>query len=326
MEHNSKFISILSDYGFKLTFADESDTTFLRKALQALIQSNVPIKKVTFLSNEFIGLTENARGGLYDLICEDEKGSTFIVEMQLGLYRNYIQRAKFYAFQRFNTLVAKGKYLFDDLTKIYCIGFLANNIFPHSEQYYHFGTLNNQMGEVLDNQIVHIIIEIDKFEKLESEIETDLDKLVYFMKNQEIIDQINTLPKVLSEDWIEQAMNKLDKSRMDPEQRMHFEMMLARNASILQMREEEKKQATREIEERLRQAKEEVKQVEEEVRQAEEKAKSAQKQAKSAQEKAEIIQQNLVKKLFAKGMDINEIAELTTLSVSEINQILQANK
>jgi len=49
------------------------------------------------------------------------------------------------------------------------------------------------------------------------------------MKNQEIIDQIAKLPKILSEDWIEEAIKKLDKSRMTPEQRMHFEMMLARN-------------------------------------------------------------------------------------------------
>jgi len=50
MGDNTKFISILSDYGFKLTFADESDTTFLKRALQALIQSKFPIKKYNFLA------------------------------------------------------------------------------------------------------------------------------------------------------------------------------------------------------------------------------------------------------------------------------------
>lgn len=45
MENEKKFISLLSDYGFKVTFADESNTLFLRKALQALIKSETPIKK-----------------------------------------------------------------------------------------------------------------------------------------------------------------------------------------------------------------------------------------------------------------------------------------
>lgn len=241
MDNNSNFISILSDYGFKITFADESDTLFLRKALQALLQSDTPIQNVRFLSNEFIGITENARGGLYDLICEDENGNSFIVEMQLGHYKNYIQRAKFYAFQRFNTLVAKGKYRFENLTKIYCIGFLAKGIYPELEQYYHFATLKNQQNEELDNQITHIIVEIDKFNKQEHQLESDLDKLIYLMKNQEIIQQINELPKILSEDWIEKAINKLDKSRMTPDQRMHFEMMLAKSASIIEMEKEERK-------------------------------------------------------------------------------------
>ena len=244
MENEKKFISLLSDYGFKVAFADESNTLFLRRALQALMQSEIPIKKVQFLRNEFVGITEDSRGGVFDLVCVDENERTFIVEMQLGYYKHFIQRAKFYAFQRFNTLVEKGKYQFDNLTPIYCIGFLAKGIFPNSNEYYHFGRLKNQIGEELDQQITHIIIEINKFEKKEEEIHSDLDKLIYIMKNLENIKGIDQLPKFLTEDWIEQAMEKLDKSQMTPDQRMHYEMMMARNASIIAMLKDEKKQIT----------------------------------------------------------------------------------
>jgi len=241
MEKTTKFISILSDYGFKLTFGDEKDTLFLRKSLEALIQSEVPIKEIKFLRNEFEGLTEDSRGGLYDLICEDEQGNSFIVEMQLGFYKNYIQRSKFYAFQRFNTLVERGKYKFENLTKIYCIGFLAHKIYKESEQYYHYGTLKNQIGEELDNQTTHIIVEISKFEKREAEIATNLDKLIYMMKNLQNIQEGNGLPNFLSEDWIEKAIEKLDRSKMTSEQRMHFEMSLAKQASIVEMLKEDEK-------------------------------------------------------------------------------------
>jgi len=241
MGKTNKFISILSDYGFKATFGDESQTLFLRKALQALIQSKTPIKEVKFLRNEFEGITEESRGGLYDLICEDENGNSFIVEMQLGYYKNYIHRSKFYAFQRFNTLVEKGKYRFEKLKRIYCIGFLANNIFSKSELYYHFGTLKNQKGENIDDQITHIIVEISKFDKQEADIQTNLEKLIFVMKNLENILDSNQLPHFLSEDWIDQAIKKLDRSKMTPEQRMHFEMSLAKQASIMEMFKEEKR-------------------------------------------------------------------------------------
>lgn len=247
MENEKKFISLLSDYGFKAAFADESDTLFLRRALQALIQSEIPIRKVQFLRNEFVGITEDSRGGVFDLMCIDAEQRTFIVEMQLGYYNHFIQRAKFYAFQRFNTLVEKGRYKFDNLTKIYCIGFLAKGIYPKSREYYHFGRLMNQKGEELDDQITHIIVEINKFEKEESEIQSDLDKLIYIMKNLENIKGLDQLPKFLSEDWIEQAIKKLDKSQMTSEQRMYYEMMMAKNATVIEiLKEEERKKIAKE--------------------------------------------------------------------------------
>lgn len=43
----------------------------------------------------------------------------------------------------------------------------------------------NQIGEVMDTQMVHIIVEIDKFNKPIDQVETDLDKLLYTMKNLE---------------------------------------------------------------------------------------------------------------------------------------------
>lgn len=51
------FIPIISDYGFKATFGNESNTLFLRKALQALIKSNVPISEIKFDKNTFEGIT-----------------------------------------------------------------------------------------------------------------------------------------------------------------------------------------------------------------------------------------------------------------------------
>ncbi len=239
MKTNSKFVSILSDYGFKVTFADESDTLFLRKSLQALIQSQYEIEEVHFLRNEFEGQTKDSRRGVYDLACEDEAGNSFIVEMQLGFYKNYIQRAKFYAFQKFNTLVKKGDFFYNALPRIYCIGLLAKNIFPESEEYYHFATLRSQKGEELDHQITHIIVEISKFKKSVDAIQSNLDKLIYIMKNSDKIQKNSDFPSFLTEDWLEKALKRLEEGNMTAEQRMFYNMAIAKNASIEQMEMEE---------------------------------------------------------------------------------------
>ncbi len=70
---NERFISILSDYGFKVTFGNETDSLFLRTALQALIKSDTPIREVHFDKNAFEVLTIDSRSGIFDLACTDEK-------------------------------------------------------------------------------------------------------------------------------------------------------------------------------------------------------------------------------------------------------------
>lgn len=91
MEENY-YIPIISDYGFKATFGNETNTLFLRTALQALIKSDTPIKEVTFDKNAFEALTIDSRSGIFDLSCTDEKDNQFIVEMQLGTFPHFIQR------------------------------------------------------------------------------------------------------------------------------------------------------------------------------------------------------------------------------------------
>lgn len=89
---NGRFISILSDYGFKATFGNEADTTFLKKALQALINSPLAIKEIAFVKNELTAITVDSRSGIYDIACIDENNQHFIVEMQLSEYPEFIQR------------------------------------------------------------------------------------------------------------------------------------------------------------------------------------------------------------------------------------------
>ena len=89
---NGRFISILSDYGFKATFGNETDTTFLKKALQVLINSPLAIKEVAFVKNELTAITVDSRSGIYDIACVDENENHFIVEMQLSEYPEFIQR------------------------------------------------------------------------------------------------------------------------------------------------------------------------------------------------------------------------------------------
>lgn len=236
---NSRFISILSDYGFKVTFGNEEDTTFLKKALQALIDSPIPIKTIEFIKNEMNAITIDSRSGIYDIACVDENNNHFVVEMQLSDYPEFIQRMKFYALHRFNTMVKKGAYRFEDLSKIYCIGILAVNIFPSINSFYNIAVLRNDQNEIIDDQMTFITVELAKFTKQTSDIQTDLEKLIYTMKTLHTVTETSQFPAFWDEEWLKKAIHEVDLRAMTAEQKLAFEMAISANA--LAVKNENKK-------------------------------------------------------------------------------------
>lgn len=236
---NDRFISILSDYGFKATFGNEADTTFLKKALRALIDSPVPIKSVEFVKNDISAITIDSRSGIYDVACVDENDNHFIVEMQLSEYPEFIQRMKFYALHRFNTLVKKGEYKFENLPKIYCIGILAKSIFPQIADYHNIAVLRNTKNETIDDQMTFLTVELDKFNKQENEVITDLDKLIYTMQNLHKVTETSQFPAFWNEEWLKKAISEVDTRNMTTEQKLSYEMALS--ANVLAVKNESKK-------------------------------------------------------------------------------------
>lgn len=228
------FIPLISDYGFKVVFGNERNTLFLRKALQVLIQSEIPIREVKFDKNTFDAVVKDSRGGIYDLACIDENGTHFIVEMQVSDAPYFFQRMKFYAFHKFNSLVQKGSFDYNLLDRIYCIGILANNIFV-SPDYHSVGTIRSQDGKLLDEQITYVTIELDKFRLLAHEVKTDLEKLIYTMKTIHTTTQPTQFPSFWNEEWLQIAIDELDKRKLTPDERFAYERALAINAEAIRV-------------------------------------------------------------------------------------------
>jgi predicted transposase/invertase (TIGR01784 family) len=238
------FIPIISDYGFKATFGNEANTLFLRRALQALIKSEVPIKEVKFDKNTFEGITQDGRSGIFDLACTDENDNHFIVEMQYGDAPYFVQRMKFYALHKFNAMVKRGKFDYGTLTKIYCVAILASDILPYS-QFHTVANLRNEQGELFDDQMTFITVELDKFTLQEIDCQTDLQKLIYTMKTIHTHTFTNPIqfPKFWDEDWLKVAIDELDSRKMTPDEKASLEILIARNAESVKAESRKIKEA-----------------------------------------------------------------------------------
>lgn len=125
------------------------------------------------------------------------------------------------------------------MPKIYCIGILAKTIFTQITDYHNIAILRNAKNETIDDQLTFLTVELDKFDKQENNIENDLDKLIYTMKNLHTVTEASQFPKFWSEEWLKKAISEVDLRNMTPEQKLAYEMTLSANA--LAIKNENKK-------------------------------------------------------------------------------------
>lgn len=144
----------------------------------------------------------------------------------------------------------RGNFDYNRLERIYCIGILANNIFV-SPRYHTVGAIRTMAGELLNEQITYVTVELDKFRLSEHEVETALEKLVYTMKTIHTTTQPTQFPQFWNEEWLQLAIDELDKRKMTPDERFVYERTLAINAKSIRVVnaqiEEVKKESIRKL-------------------------------------------------------------------------------
>lgn len=244
-QNTNRLISLLTDYGFKVTFANEKNRTFVRKAIQLLIKSPTEIKNVKHLPTEFEGLVEDARKGFYDTVCQTDKGTFVIIEMQVGNYKNLLERLLFYMSQLYASQINKGKNGFIKVEPVYCICIVKDTIFENTEEYYHKSTFRSETGMVLIDKMQLILVELEKFRKLADEIDTELEELLFTMKNAHTIDISNPLhiPPFWRKEWLQSILSELNLSTMSAQNRALFNISIARVTAINDEFEREQKKA-----------------------------------------------------------------------------------
>ena len=90
-------VDLLSNAGFKAVFGDQNNKQVLIDFLNSVLPRGRKVKDLTYATTEFAGATLENRGVVLDLRCEDEDGTTFIVEMQRYRQDHFAERCVMYA-------------------------------------------------------------------------------------------------------------------------------------------------------------------------------------------------------------------------------------
>lgn len=121
---SEKYINPFTDFGFKKLFGTEFNKILLIDFLNEVLGSREKIQNLTYLNNESLGRTKLERAAIFDLYCQNEKGETFIVELQNVKQEYFIDRSIYYSTFPIQSQAVKGKHWDYKLKSVYTIGIL----------------------------------------------------------------------------------------------------------------------------------------------------------------------------------------------------------
>ena len=278
-----RFFNPCNDVAFKKVFLNHANltTSFLNSTLR--LEGDRKIIKVEFLPQERLPMTAESKKSILDVLCTDEKGYQYIIEVQNKLMLNYIQRIQYYASHLFvGQLENAEDYL--TLRPVTMLSFLNHSIFPREVRYLSFHhNIERETGVSYLDDISYAFVELPKFNKKLEELETAEDYWIFMMKEAT---HSREAPAHAPEE-VKQAYGILEKHTWTRAERLAYEQ-----AKIGLMDDQEA----------IRTAKEEGK-------------------AEGREEGREEEKKNMARKMIIKGLSIEDIIEVTGFSEQEIKSL-----
>ena len=285
--HGITFIDLRIDFAFKYIFGTPGNEDLLLRLVQAILPDK-GIITVALESQEQVGHRKDARKSVVDVKCTTESGEKLIIEMQVTPQNDFGDRMVFYSSFPISNLLQKGE---DDnykLTPIYLIGitnFIIPDIQPNDDLINYYSIRNKKdNGLVLTDNINYVTVELPKLTKTLAEAKESGELILYTIKH---LGEMNEMPREYVGSGLEKMFGLSNFASMTESEQYEY---LARF-----MAERDEKSSRRYARE---------------VGYAEGETAG----------KAEGLRET-ARRMLAKGIDFNVIAELTTLSPDEIRAL-----
>ncbi len=186
-----QFADVKTDIAFKKVFGNEQHKEILISFLNAVLdlQGDKSIKSVTLKNPWQAPDLPILKETILDIKAVDHRNVTFIVEMQVKDNPCFDKRALFYTAKAYTTQINKGED-YPKLNQVIFIGILDFNSFDGSNYLTRHLILNKETLKQDLRDFEFNFIELRKFNKKESELESIVEKWIYFIKNAGSLDII----------------------------------------------------------------------------------------------------------------------------------------
>jgi len=132
----TRFLDPQNEIAFKKIFGSEKNKDILITLLNEVLKKQLksPIKNVTFLSPIQEPEVLPKKQSIVDVLCRDEKGAQYIIEMQVAHSAGFEERAQYYAAKAFISQMNKDGSQ-EDIKEVIFLAFTNFPIFPQKASY-----------------------------------------------------------------------------------------------------------------------------------------------------------------------------------------------
>ena len=219
-----RYISLLTDFGFKRIFGTKPNKDLLINFLNSLFDGFQVIKDVKYLNSEHVGDVFAERKAIFDVYCENERGEKFIVEMQNAYQKFFKDRSLFYSTFPIREQAPKGADWNFKLERVYTVALLNFDLkeeaFDQDDINHDVGLLDKKTHKVFNDKLSFKYVEIAKFDKTEDELVTLYDKWLYVLKN---LSRLDERPAALKEKVFTKLFEEAEIAKFTPTELKEYE-------------------------------------------------------------------------------------------------------
>jgi predicted transposase/invertase (TIGR01784 family) len=190
-----RFVDPKSNIAFKKIFGNETKKEILISFLNAvlMLKDDKEIQEITILDSYQAPKLSHLKETILDVRAKDKRGINFIVEMQVEKEAYFHKRALYYASKAYISQIDKGVD-YPKLNQVFFIGILNFDLFESPKYLSKHLILDNETYKQELKDLEFDFIELNKFNKELPDLETIIDKWIYFFKYTE---DLKVIPKEL---------------------------------------------------------------------------------------------------------------------------------
>lgn len=221
----SKFLDPKNDVAFRKIFGSEKNRDILIHFLNDMLvfKERQPITEVQFLKTIQDPEIAAKKTSIVDLMCTDQVGNRYIVEMQVAKEKGFAKRAQYYAAKAYGSqLKISEKY--QDLKEVIFLAIADFIMFPNKVAYKSDHVILDKDSLEHDlKDFSFTFLELGKFNKNIDELSNIIERWSYFFKHADETSKEDLAKIIGNEAIIQRAYEELDRFNWNEEELTAYE-------------------------------------------------------------------------------------------------------